>query len=87
MPCEKWFAAVEDDKEFGQVDCPCIFSDTLCKLAAGFLGHQRRLLTPTLVGVFVHVAIVTRQVATGCNLDEDRANTGRGQWVHGESSL
>ncbi len=70
---EQRFAAVERDTKFSQAVQRYVFIDTQRELLKRVVGNKVRLLSPALIGVFVYVAIVAVQVASGSDFDERRS--------------
>jgi hypothetical protein len=72
---EERFAAVKDYDEAFESFFPRVLSDALGELTPRGLRHEGGLSAPALIGVLVHVAVVTRQVTARGYLDEKRRYT------------
>jgi hypothetical protein len=70
-PGEQWFAAVEYHLELGEAVGSGVISDSRRHHVKGVDRHQPGSAAPALVGHFIHVAVVARQIAATMDLDDE----------------
>lgn len=72
-PSKQWFAAMQNQGYLAQAVRVDVLADSHGRPLGNRFGHPFWLITPGLIGHFVHIAIIAGKIASAVNLDDELA--------------